>query len=139
MKQDVVTRLTNEDQLKEVFVKREITSEPVRQEAEEQQTSQQEVEEQQTSQQEAKEPSLQEAKEPSLLEVVQEPEEEVAKDDGTVQDEKESVEEGYVLYTRVGETEPKTQQEVSREYLGLNTRKSTKVQTSIRIFPYLHG
>ena len=114
VKQDVVTRLTNEDHLKEVFVKREITSEPVRQEVEEQQTSQQEAKE--PSPQEIKEPSLQEAREPSLQEVVQEPEEEVAKDDGNVQDEKESVEEGYVLYTRVGETEPKTQQEVGREY-----------------------
>ena len=114
VKQDIVTRLTDEDHLKEVFVKKEIMSEPVRQE----------VEEQQTSQQEAKEPSLQEAMEPSLQEVVQEPEEEVAKDDGNVQDEKESLEEGYVLYTRAGETEPKTQQEVSREYLGLNSRKS---------------
>ena len=109
-----MTRLTNEDHLKEVFVKRENNPEPVTQE----------VEEQQTSQQEAKEPSLQETKEPSLQEVVQEPEEEVAKDDGNVQDEKESVEEGYVLYTRVGETKPKAQQEVSREYSGPNARKS---------------
>ena len=101
---DIVTRLQEDEHLKEVSVKREEKVEPVKQEVLEQELIQQEVQEQ----------------EPSQQEVLEESEEEVVtKDDGpgeaedkTIIEENVSGGEGYVLCTKAGENEIKEEKKV---------------------------
>ena len=101
--QDIVTRLQEDEHLKEVSVKREEKVEPVKQEVLKQEPIQQEVQEQ----------------EPSQQEVLEESEEEVVtKDDGPGEAEKTIIEEnvsggeGYVLCTKAGENETKGEKKV---------------------------